>query len=110
MPCPCLEPDCSYEQFETREIGMDATEGRFADVTIKTCKTCGNHWLHYALAYEDLSGSGRWYRGLIPENMLTTMTPESAESFLNGLEWHFYGGSYFKTTGKTGSGPLDLGR
>lgn len=85
---------------------MDESQGRFGEVSVETCRACGRHWLRYFLEYEAFSKSGRWYRGLISEDVAHTVTPSSAVAILENLDWYFYGGSYFDTAGKKGSGPL----
>ena len=104
--CNCMKPPFYHSEFDSSDIGVDKTNGRFGQVSLKTCKRCGRKWLHYQIEYEAFSGSGRWYRGLISDDLLKTVTPESAVVILEGLDWHFYGGSYFKTQGRKGSGQI----
>lgn len=106
--CVCLEPPFHYTNFDSHPVGIDETNGRFGDVSIETCKQCGRKWLRYFVAYEAFPRSGRWYRGLITDEMVGRVTPETAVSLLENLEWRFCGGSYFNSTGFRHTGPLFL--
>lgn len=98
--CSCMHPPFHYQNFHSNSIGTDITNGRYGEVTIKKCKKCGKLWLHYLVEYEAFTKSGRWYRGLISESKAKKISPESAVNYLEELDWHFYGGSYFDTTGR----------
>lgn len=101
-----MMPPFHYTDFESEFVGVDKTNGRFGEVSIETCKTCGSKWLRYFVVYEAFTASGRWYRGLLSQKILNSLTPEGAVEALAGLPWHFYGGSYFETTGRKGAGPI----
>ena len=88
-----------YTVFADTPVGIDYTHGRFGEVTIKRCVHCAAVWLHYLVEYEAFSQSGRWFRGLIDEARVATITAEGAIDTLKQLEWHFYGGSYFAHAG-----------
>ena len=98
--CQCFNPQARYDVFESESIGVDETHGRFGSVDLKTCKACQRKWLRYHVEYEAFSRSGRWYRGLIPDEEVSSITPENAVEFLEGLEWTFCGGSYFESAGE----------
>lgn len=102
--CKCFTPSVLCDNYEGTFIGVDKTNGRYADVTIKKCKTCGTNWLHYFAEYEAFSQSGRWYRGVISAKKLNDVKPETAVDILDKLEWYIFGGSYFSSTGKYGKG------
>lgn len=104
--CGCLTPPFSYLDYDSESLGTDPTNGRYGQVTVETCKACGSKWLRYLVEYESFSESGRWYRGLVTPAMVESLTPEQAPGLLASLSWHFYGGSYFRTTGRRGSGPI----
>jgi hypothetical protein len=104
--CSCQSPPFDYTQFVSTDIGIDKTEGRFAEVRIKTCKKCAQKWLHYFFEIEGQTGSGRWYRGAISNESAEAMTAEHAAGFLEGLESYFVGGSYFGSLGTKGSGSI----
>ena len=106
--CLCMNPPFDYRDYEEKEIGRDETNGRFGEVTLKTCKHCGALWLHYFVEYEAFTASGRWYRGLINEETAQKVTPENAIEILGSLEWHFVGGSYVQSTGFKSSGDIDV--
>ena len=46
--------------------------------------------------------------GLITKDMARMMKPETAVPILENLEWHFIGGSYFRSTGKKVTGPARI--
>jgi hypothetical protein len=106
--CRCLTPPFQYLDFNSEFIGVDETHGRFGEVSVEICKACGSKWLRYLVEYEAFTGSGRWYRGLVSSEELQSLTPERAVAVIEGLSWHFRGGSYFKTTGERGAGPLSV--
>lgn len=93
--CVCDQPDARFDCFDSKAVGTDPTEGRYAEVSLLRCRHCSRRWLRYAVEYESFSRSGRWARGLISEQDAKTITPETAAAFLAGLPWHLYGGSYF---------------
>ena len=106
--CRCMTPPFMYTDYDSRPLGVDETNGRFGEVSVDTCKACGSLWLHYFVEYPSFSESGRWYRGLVTPEMVESLTPEQAPDMLASLPWRFYGGSYFRTRGRKGSGPVSL--
>ena len=106
--CKCHNPPFLYSDYTKHYVGIDETNGRFGEVTFKTCKYCNSLWLHYYVTYEAFSQSGRWYRGLITQSDAENITPENSVNYLKSLKWYFYGGSYFNTSGKKGSGRVSV--
>lgn len=106
--CRCMSPLCLYDAFLESYVGMDQTNGRHGQVFVNQCRNCGRLWLKYHVEYEGFSKSGRWYRGVIDWETAKGMTPESAVSVLDKLEWKFVGGSYFNTLGRRTSGKLSV--
>jgi len=104
--CRCMTPPFDFLDYDSQSLGVDETNGRFGEVTIETCKACGSKWLHYSVEYPSFSESGRWYRGLVTPEIFKLITPERAPELLASLPWHFSGGSYFRTTGRRGTGPV----
>ncbi len=74
------------------DLGMDAN---YAQVSILACPACGQHWLRYFYEVEAFTASGRWYLGAISVELADKMTAAQAKAELEGLDWYFYGGSYF---------------
>jgi len=103
-----MTPPFHYTDFESEALGIDETNNRFGEVSIETCRACGSKWLRYFVEYEAFTASGRWYKGLLPREKVDSVTPESAVEILSSLPWHFYGGSYFETTGRRGTGPISV--
>jgi hypothetical protein len=90
----------------TTPRGIDATNGRFGEVSVEKCIHCGTSWLRYFVEYEAFTASGRWFRGLMSEKAVALVSPELAVSVLESMPWHFRGGSYFGSTGEVASGPI----
>src|SRR5690349_793813 len=102
--CECLA--LGPRSFDEAFVGVDHTRGRFGDVNVRTCRACGRRWLHYHVEYEAFTASGRWYTALLPDGAEADLTPEAAIPLLERLPWHVYGGSYFRTAGRHGTGPF----
>lgn len=99
-----MDPAARYDVFASTSVGVDETLGRFGEVTIERCNTCGSVWLRYVIEYEAHARSGRWFRGLVGEEVARAITPERAVAVLESLPWHFHGGSYFETPGARATG------
>lgn len=94
-PCSCHSADASFRQFALRRyVGVDETDGRYADVEVHRCVGCGLLWLRYHVEYEGFSKSGRWARGQITEAEAGAMTPEAAGDAFTHMSGYLYGGSY----------------
>lgn len=85
--CPCQTPATPASQFVSTTIGTDVTNGRFGEVSLETCQHCHRVWLRYFVEYEDISQSGRWFRG--------ELKPEQAVVLLEQMDTVLHGGSYF---------------
>jgi hypothetical protein len=103
--CGCNVTPFKYIQ-PIREFGLDS---RLAEVAVLLCRKCGQHWLRYFYELEAFTASGRWYLGPIPEQQLSAFTAEAAKSVLEGLDWYYYGGSYFDGRSGKSSGEIILG-
>jgi hypothetical protein len=90
-----MKPPFHDSDFDSVEIGIDKSNGRFGQVSIKTCRRCTRKWLDYHIEVEAFSESGRWYCGLLSDEAARMLTPEKAIAVLEDLDWYFYGGSYF---------------
>jgi hypothetical protein len=80
----------------------------FADVSILCCQTCKQHWLRYFYEIEAFTASGRWYLGAIRREQLSNLTADNAKSYLEKLDWYYYGGSYFGGRSGKSSGQIIL--
>ena len=87
---------------------MDKTNGRFGEVSIEKCIHCDTLWLNYLIELEFFSNSGRWFRGRIETCDVNTITVLNALDYLRSLDWHFYGGSYYNSTGKRVNSKLSI--
>jgi hypothetical protein len=91
--CRCLAGWTHYSDFDERPVGVDTLEGRFGDVSIHTCRRCGQRWLHYHYEHEAFSGSGRWWRGPVTQDQAGAVTAASALQVLGSLPFYYTGGS-----------------
>jgi len=100
--CRCLLEPLEYDRYlPLRFVGIDPAQGRFGEVNIWQCKTCRRLWLHYLIEEEAFTASGRFFMGLIAPADAAVITAGAAWDYLQRLEWHLYGGSYFGGKGKT---------
>ncbi len=94
--CICLDlPQPFYHYENVKFVGRDETNGRFGEVNLRRCLHCGRLWVHYFVEYEAFRASGRYYMGIITAEDAESLTAETAVDFLNSLDWHLYGGSFF---------------
>lgn len=85
----------SFRWEKLKYIGNDDTNGRYAYIELLRCKECQRYWLDYSFDYTR-SYSGRWFRGIIPENHIDKITVENAAAYLENLDWYMGGGSHFE--------------
>jgi hypothetical protein len=108
--CKYCQPTSSHNAFEgIREAGLDTTDGRYAEVSILRCRSCEALWVRYHVEYEAFSGSGRWARGLIGEELAAAIEPREVAAYLAGLPSYAYGGSYFGHAGSVRTGAMHWG-
>ena len=98
--CQCMVPPFHSADFDVTPVGVDQPNGRYGDVSVARCRRCGQHWLHYYVAYEAFERSGRWFRGMVSAWRARRIRPETAIEQLEKMKWFFYGGSYYNTDGK----------
>jgi hypothetical protein len=109
LSCICLEVPLPFDHYqEVKFIGIDETEGRFGEVTLKQCRHCRRYWLHYLVEYEAFKGSGRYFMGLIALEVANALTPEKAVAYLESLEWRLFGGSYFGRKGRSTASKINV--
>ena len=103
--CVCEEPAAPLTLFESRYVGCDDTNGRFADVTVERCTACGHLWLQYRVEHEAFGRSARWARGRITPEDAAGVTAEMAAQHIDTLDWYIRGGSYFGVASRA-TGPM----
>ena len=107
--CECLTPPLYNANFNVQRLtGYDETNNWFGEVSIETCNQCGTKWLQYFVEYEAFTKSGRWYRGVISDEVSNTVTLQNSISILQVLDWWIRGGSYFDGNITRGRGRLKL--
>jgi hypothetical protein len=87
------------------ELGMDERHG---EASLLSCSDCGQLWLRYFYELEAFTASGRWYLGFVTGEQASQLTVENARETLEGLNWYFYGGSYFQRRTGRSSGAIYL--
>jgi len=108
--CKCSSTNPRFDQFRPYiDVGVDETQGRFADVSVDECANCGALWLRYHVEYEGFSRSGRWARGRIDLKAAEAITPERASDLLAELPDYVCGGSYLDAHRNVGSGRMYWG-
>lgn len=100
--CACLRGLLTAGQFDRTFLG---TDDLYAEVSIDQCKACGRNWLHYLLEFEQYTGSGRWYRGLIGPDV--AFSHRNAAAIFEQLPDYWAGGSRFGGKIHRRSGPID---
>ena len=108
MDCICKKPPFSYLNYDTHELGIDEANGRFAEVAIQTCKHCGTQWLNYFIEIEGFSSNIKWFKAIIDDSLIDSLTPENALENISKAEWYFYGGSYYGAGVAVGSGEVKV--
>jgi hypothetical protein len=105
--CECMESGKGVKA--ERYVGVDDTQGRFADVELGRCVACRALWLRYFVEYEAFTASGRWAMCPVKPELADSITPENAPAFLDAAPWHVFGGSYYGHAGRRGAGLLRWG-
>jgi len=90
--CFCMKRE-NFKDFNTNFIGIDDNYG---EVYILTCKYCRKLWLKYYTVNENCSESGRWFRGIISQEIANNIEISNTLKILENLDWYIYGGSYYK--------------
>ena len=99
--CACLERGPRHPNVvAVRDLGIDESEGRFADVNLIRCTRCRRLWLRYHFEVEAFTASGRWEEAPIDDVTAGTMTAEKAGEFLRAAPWRIIGGSLYGHSGK----------
>jgi hypothetical protein len=102
--CGCFAAPYGHSM-KAKELGMD---DRFAEVSVLTCKGCGQDWLRYFYEVEAFTASGRWYLGAITPAELSSLNLMNAKSTLEGLSWYYHGGSYYSGLSGKSAGEIPL--
>ena len=90
-----MRDSCAHKHVDTRHLGADPSDGRYADVSLETCTDCGQLWVRYQFEFEAFTGSGRWYRGEIDADQASRLEATNAAKLLESLPSYTAGGSYF---------------
>ena len=99
--CGCYTAPHDFLITDT-ELGMDE---HFGTASLLICSLCGQRWLKYFYEIEAFTASGRWYLGSISAEQASQISVDNAKTTMEGLNWYFFGGSFYggksgKTSGK----------
>lgn len=108
--CECLRSGPLAGSKATTYLGIDPTDGRFAEVEIEECTFCRRTWLHYQIEIGGDPQVIRSFRGLVDRSLLTRITPETAVEVLESLPWRLRAGGPLGPEGIRETGPVDLER
>jgi len=78
------------------------------EVSLKRCRGCRRLRRRYYYVQEGLTGSGRWYRGLIPPELERAVPADNALRVLAKLDRYLCGGCCYDGKTIKGHGPADL--
>jgi hypothetical protein len=107
--CNCHFPEAGSSGFESTYLGSDEAGGRFGDVNLMSCKSCGTHWLHYYYSVEGISRSGKWWRAKLVAHQEKSITAGNALKMIESAPWYFAGGSYYDGKVHKMRGPVEGG-
>jgi len=97
--CICARLPLSHLNYINCALGMDPTEGRYGEVTMRKCIHCQRKWILYEMEDEGFSHSGRWYTGIVEDKDVFWIRTYNAFVYVKELSWYLYGGSYYNSTG-----------
>ncbi len=103
--CVCQTPPFHDTSYDTVELGEDA---HGAEVSLSTCKACGQAWLTYLIEQPHYSRSGRWWRVAVPTGGAASVTTATAREFIEAQRECIVGGSYFNSTGRRVAAPIRI--
>ncbi len=95
LNCLCCKAPVNHKDYISHFLGTDETDGRFARVSLETCRHCGVLWLVYGFEIEGISQSGRWFRCPVTAENMQNLSADNALSFLENSDQTYCGGSYF---------------
>ena len=107
--CICHKPPFSYLNYETLALGIVETNGHFAEVSIQTCKHCGTKWLNYFVEIEGFSSNIKWFKAIVEDLIVDSITTENALKYIEKARRYFYGGYYYGSGISIGSGKINVG-
>jgi hypothetical protein len=103
--CQCHQPPFHYESFNTLSLGEDSLG---AEITIDTCKKCGQSWLKLLIEQPHHSKSGRWWRVAVSAENCKTLVVANTRAFIEQQSECFVGGSFFESTGHRVNAPIKI--
>jgi hypothetical protein len=103
--CPCFNLKDFAKQVKNIK---SVTDSFYGEIDLSQCKKCRRYWIKYFYEQESFTKSGRWYRGLIDSERIHVLDPEAVEAYFENLDWYYYGGSFFGSTGQIGQGTVNF--
>lgn len=104
--CGCFVETCAGGLFGKTSIWQGRMDSMAQQIACWECTECGQTWLHYSLEHETSAAWNRWFRAPLTREEAENLTCDSAMQLLRRSSWHFYGGSYYRTSGERSFGPI----
>ena len=80
------------------KVGIEASGG---ESTIHACPDCGQRWLRHLRENEGFTRSGQWVMAPFAPKETHLLEPNEVFSLITSKPWHYFGGSYYGSTGRT---------
>ena len=103
--CRCLSEPPRATRL-VRSLGMDED---FGTSEVVVCPECGLTWLRLAYEIEAFTGSGRWFLGVVDNELAQTVESSTARTTMESLPEYFIGGSWLEGKVVKSSGPVNTG-
>jgi len=103
--CSCKVPPFHFADYQTVEIGEDK---HGAEISVSTCKRCGDLWLCYLIEWPHYSRSGRWWRVKLSPKEKRLVSTATAREIVERSSEGFAGGSFFNSCGHPITAPIQL--
>lgn len=103
--CVCSKPPFHFKSFDTESIGEDSLG---AEITIDTCKKCGQSWLKLLIEQPHHSRSGRWWRVAVSAENSKTLVVANIRAFIEQQTECFVGGSFYESSGHLLRAPIKI--
>jgi hypothetical protein len=103
--CQCAVPPFDFRNFTRIPLGDDAHGG---EISIATCRTCGQLWLSYLIEWPHYTKSSRWWRVALSAEQRDALDTENARAFIEQQAAGFVGGCIFDGTVRRIQAPIKI--
>ena len=107
--CQCWDEQCQSVHFEIEPVSTTRNGPSVDRVELWTCNSCATRWLRLTVEDEANPAWSKWFRGLVPADAAPAhaeISPEEALELLGSMNWHYYGGAYYRSSGDRSGGPI----